>query len=249
MSAKKIRACILMSVVGFLLIAVDVPVSTGISYPSKYENNKDIIGEYQYYAIKTFYGATCTMKKLDPEKDASVADGYYTDAEFVDDVFYDGIKIDVFNDIIGFLLLAGVCFKLSKYKKLFKPALVFSITSIVLKLLIDLFPFVLNGMPLCNIALGFGIAYTASAIIATFFMTKGYLALIQDSCCRDERLWLNTSWFVSMVLIIMLLLLRWLDLYGFVWFFTVVVALDIVIYGLILKRADEFAARNCKQLQ
>lgn len=243
MTTSKIRLYMFLAVLGFLFLAIDIYFTTGIKYPQKYQNNKNIIGEYQYYNIKTFYGATCTLKKLDK---AESSDSYYTDAEFVDDVFFNGFRIDILDDVIGLIFIMVCSLALSKYKFLFKPAFVFSIISIILKLILTAFPFIFNGMLLCNLALGTGIAYTASIIITTLFTTKGFLSLIKDTCCRDERLWLNSSWFVSMVLMILILLLSWLDLYGMAHFFMIVLALDFIVYGLVLKRTDEFAARNCK---
>lgn len=247
MTISKIKCIMFMVVLGFLFLATDIYFITEMNYPKPYQNDKDIIGEYQYYNIKTFYGATCTLKKLDQTvpSDSETSTGYYTDAEFVDDVFFQGVRIDIFSDMVGFVLIAIACLLLAKYKFLFRPAFLFAIISIVLKLALTAFPFFFNGMFLCNISLGTGIAYMASTILTTFFTTKGFLSLIRDTCCRDERLWLNTSWFISVVLMILVLLLTWLDLSDMAFFFMIVLVLDIIVYGLVLRRVDEFAARNC----
>lgn len=252
MTVSKIRFYIFLVVAGFLLLAVDIYSSTGIDYPQKYKNNKNIIGEYQYYNIQLFYTATYTLKPLEitsapsePVDTTQNSESSYSSAEVIDDVFFDGFKIDIFNDVVGFLLIAISCFGLLKYEKLFKPGLVFAITSIVVKLILTALPFALNGMALCNIALGVGIAYLAATILTTYFTSKGFINLIKDSCCRQERLWVNTSWFVSMVLMVLIMFVSWLDLYSMAHFFTGVLVLDIIVYGTVLKRVDEFAARNC----
>lgn len=257
MTVTKIKLLIFLFFAGFLLLAVNLYVKTGLNYPSEYENDKNIIGEYQYYNIKTFFGATCTMKKLDrvDSSDSAITSDSantkalnisYSDAEFVDEVFFDGIRIDIFNDILGFILIAVCCFVLSKYRLLFRPAFIFTVIGILLKIILAVLPWFCNGMLLCNLAIGFGISYLAAIIISTFFASKGFIGLIQDSCCRDERLWLNTSWFVSMVLFILIFILKWLDLYSMAYFFNVVLVLDVLLFYLLLRRADEFIARNCK---
>lgn len=258
MTVTRIKYLTIIYFIGFLLLAVNIYTKIGVDYPTDYKNDKSIIGEYQYYNIKTFYGATCTMKKLDKvdtsdvEASAAGTDSQatnvsYANAEFVDDVFFDGIRIDIFNDVLGLILIGLCCFSLSKYHRFFKSAMIFAIAGIILKIILSALPLVLNGMLLCNIALGVGISYGAAVIITTFFAYKGFISLIKDTCCRDERIWLNNSWFISMVLFILIAILKWLDLYSLAHFFDVVLALDVLIFYILLKRVDEFIARNCKQ--
>lgn len=258
MTVTKIRYIIFLFFVGFLFLALNMYAKTGLNYPKDYKNDKNVIGEYQYYNIKTFFGATCTMKKSDgaatshvPEistdTDSTASNLPYFNAEFVDDVFFDGIRIDIFNDVLGFLLIATCCFMLLKQQLYFKPAFVFSMIGIILKLTLSSLPFVCNGMLLCNLSMGIGISYIATVIIVIRFATKGFIALLHDTCCRDERIWLNTTWFVSFILFILISLLKWLNLYTLAYFFNVILVFDIIIFYILLKRVDEFISRNCTQ--
>lgn len=257
MTTSKIRLIMFTFILGLVFLALDIYCSTGIDYLEEYKNDSSIIGEFQYYSIKTFYGATCTFTKLGHVDDAatstdtqgsdtSMAGSIYEGAEFVDDVFFDGFRIDLFNDVLGLILIALSCLILSKYKPIFRLAALLAIISIIIKGVLTALPFFLNGMPLCNIALGVGTSYVIATVITSFFGIRGFINLIQDYCCRDERIWINTVWFVSAVLIILIYLLTWLDLYGMAHFFTGVLIIDYIICGLILKRVDEFAAKNCK---
>ena len=227
MTTSKIRLIMFTFVLGLVFLALDIYCNTGIDYPEEYKNDSGIVGEFQYYSIKTFYGATCTFTKLghvdvDDEATSTDTQGNNTDvtgsiyegAEFVDDVFFDGFRIDIFNDVLGLLLIALSCLILSKYKPIFRLAVLLAIISIIIKGVLTVLPFFLNGMPLCNMALGVGTSYVIAAVITSFFGVRGFISLIQDYCCRDERVWINTVWFVSAILIILIYLLSWLNLYG-----------------------------------
>lgn len=257
MSVSKIRLVIFMFILGLVFLSLDIYINTGLDYPEDYRNDTNIIGEFQYYNIRTFYGASCTFTKLghvDATADStdtqgsntSMSNSLYEGAEFVDDVFFDGFRIDIFNDVLGLLLIALSCLILSKYKPIFRLAVLLAIISIIIKSALTVLPFFLNGMPLCNMALGVGTSYVIATVITSFFGVRGFINLIQDYCCRDERVWINTVWFVSAILIILIYLLSWLNLYGMAHFFTGVLIIDYILCGLILKRVDEFAAKNCK---
>lgn len=250
MTTKKINQIIILFMIGFSLIVLNFYVNTSLQYPKEYKNDSNIIGEFQYYSIHTFFGATCTYKTADEMYDDSVvtpnanSSAMIANAEFVDEVFFDGIRVDIFNDIIGLLLILFACLSLRKYRKLFAFSSICVFICLILKIALSALPFGFNGMTLCNLALGVGISYTLALIVSTYFAVKGFISLIQDSCCRDERLWLNTGWFVYMVLAILVLLLRWLDLQSMSVFFMVVQFIDVMVMGMLLIRVKEFVARN-----
>ena len=43
---KKFKIAFFMLIIGFILIALDVDVRTGFSYPTQYKNTNEVIGEY-----------------------------------------------------------------------------------------------------------------------------------------------------------------------------------------------------------
>jgi len=245
MTTKKVMQTIILFIVGFLFLTVDTYVSTGISYPQEYQNNDSIIGEYQYYAIRAFYGADCTYKTLEGEPvTGSFSGGYYTEAVFVDQVFFKPFRIDIFNDVIGFILLALCCYMMKKQSQFFKAGFFVCIAAIGTKILFAALPCILNGMILCNMTLAFGISHTGLCIFTTFLIYKGYMELMQDSCCRDERIWLNTSWFSSMVLFLLILLLEWLELIALSITFTVVMVCLCFFMLWTIYRVLPFITRN-----
>lgn len=251
MNISTIRRCMLLSLIGVLLLAIDMYIPTSIIYPHSYQNDSSIIGEYQYYNIKAFFGATCTYKELDASGNVikdSIPQGYQTDAQFVDQVFFDNFRIDLFNDLVGLILIILACISLVRYSKAFSLSMFFAAMSMVISFALSILPFIFNGIALCNMALGVGISLLIAKIITTFFLFKGFIFMIPDASCREERLWINTGWFVSFVLMILTLFLRWLDLMPMMYIFTAVLAADVFFLGYFLKRVDIFVLKFCQSI-
>lgn len=250
MTISAIRKCMLLSVLGVLLLAVNIYLPSGMYYPHQYKNDNNIIGEYQYYNINAFYGATCTYKELDASgrviKD-SIPEGLQTTAQFVDQVFFKQIQFDLFSDFLGLALILISCLKLAKYSRAFGFTMFFASLSSVVRLALGVLPFFFNSTILCNMALGVGISFLIASIITTFFLFKGYILMIPDASCRDERLWINTCWFISFVLMILILFLRWLGLHVMMGIFTCILILVILYLGYLLKRVDIFVLKYCQK--
>ena len=51
MFKNKFKLFIFMLAIGFVLITLDVNVTTPFKYPHKYNNSGSVIGEFQYYNI------------------------------------------------------------------------------------------------------------------------------------------------------------------------------------------------------
>ncbi|MBR3645599.1 MAG: hypothetical protein IKN54_04210 [Lachnospiraceae bacterium] len=251
MTISAIRKCMLLSVLGVLLLATNIYVPSRINYPHSYKNESNVIGEYQYYNIKAFFGGTCTYKELDASgrviRENIPAQGIDTTAKFVDQVFFGQIRIDLFSDYLGLALILISCLWLSRYCKAFGFTAFFASLSSVLKCALGLLPFFFNGIILCNMALGVGISFLIASIITTFFLFKGYIVMIPDASCRDERLWLNTGWFISFVLMILVLFLRWLDLSALMTIFNGFLIIDVLFLGYFLKRVDIFVLKYCQK--
>ncbi|MCR5835298.1 MAG: hypothetical protein K6G88_02185 [Lachnospiraceae bacterium] len=249
MTKKKMTGIILIFIVGFIFLVLDTPTKSGFSYPHPYKNDPNIIGEYQYYAIKSVYGATCTYKSVD-ELDPSVTEipsGYIgPDAKFVDKVFFDGVNVDTFNDSIGYMFVFIACFLLMKYRKIFSLSCAFSVVSLILRTIVFALPFIINGSLLCNMAIGFRLSYAISTIVAIFFAIKGFASLAKDACCRDERLWMNACWFTYLVMSLLVIFLKWLDLFNLAYFFIYGQVAVVVVLALLLFRVEEFAVRSCQ---
>ncbi|MBE5958762.1 MAG: hypothetical protein E7254_07875 [Lachnospiraceae bacterium] len=249
MTKKKMTGIILIFIVGFIFLVLDTPTKTGIEYPHAYKNDPNIIGEYQYYAINSIYGAKCTYKTID-ELDTGLTDvsSAYVDAnaQFVDKVFFDGVRVDTFNDMVGYLFVFIACFVLKKYKKFFSISCILNIVSLGLRVVVFALPFVLNGSILCNMAIAFRISYAVATILTMWFAIKGFIALSQDSCCRDERLWMNACWFTYTLMSLLVVFLKWLDLFNMAYFFIYGQVAVVIVLALILFRVEDFAVRNCQ---
>ena len=67
MFKNKFKLFIFMLAIGFVLITLDVNVTTPFKYPHKYNTSGSVIGEFQYYNIASNYNAWCdyqVQKKL-----------------------------------------------------------------------------------------------------------------------------------------------------------------------------------------
>ena len=62
MFKNKFKLFIFMLAIGFVLITLDVNVTTPFKYPHKYNNSGSAIGEFQYYNIASNYNAWCDYK-------------------------------------------------------------------------------------------------------------------------------------------------------------------------------------------
>lgn len=237
MSKLTIKQCFIFIFIGFILLAIDLPVNTGINYPSEYENSKNAIGEYQYYNIKTFYGATCTYKLFEGEAvvNPGQADAYSQD-QFVDEVFFDGFRLDIFNDVVAFLLIAIAGLRLSKHQK---GCMLFAMTAIaaaILKLFITILPFMLNGLQLCNIALTTGISYTAATVFTLALVGKTAINIMKDNYCLDEIHWLYVCNILTLVCTVLIPIEKWLLLHKLSIVFMVGLTCLYLLYGYIIKR-------------
>ena len=113
------------------------------------------------------------------------------EAKVIDKVFFDNIHIDIFNDIVGFILIAIAAFLLkNKGSRQFNYTILLSIISLILSIIIYILPFFVNGILLCNLVFAIGFAYLFAGVITTFFYTHGFLKLAPGIACRDERSWI-----------------------------------------------------------
>lgn len=247
MKSLSIKKYVTLIVIGFLLVILDINVYTGIKYPAEYKNSDSVIGEFQYYNIKSTYGATCNYKLLEATNADSA--NTYQGSQVIDDVFFGNIRIDIFNDFIGYFLIAFSCLMLSHAGKSFKISTVFALISFILHGVICALPFIFNGVALCNIVMILNIAYIGCGILTTFMFTNSFIKLFPDTCCRDERLWLNTAWFVSAILQVLTSFIFWLgsdmlSLFNLGIFFEVVLVCNVIIYWLFLKRVFDYMQKN-----
>ena len=250
---SKFKLAFILLAIGFILLALDVDVSTGVKYPHDYSNSNNVIGEFQYYNIASNYGAKCTYKLIDtsgssdsalektPLVSGTTDSTGTTQTKVIDKVYFGTVHIDIFNDGLGFILIFIACFLLKKVNKKFSYGSLSAFCGLILHILLKALPFVFNGLLLCNLAMFIGIAYICSIILTTFLFTGGLFAMCPDVCCRDERKWGKITWFVSMVLIVLNTFVFWIGsdysaLQSLGKFSEGLLVIDILIFWIILRR-------------
>lgn len=251
MKEIKVKKYLIMLAIGFILIALDFHVYTGISYPNQYANSKNVIGEVQYYTLASTYGARCTYKMVDAgssEDETSATESTAVASQYVkviDKVFFKNIRIDIFNDFVGFLLIGFACLKLGKARHKFRLAAMCAAFGFILNGILALLPFIFNGLLLCNVTLAIGFTYLACNLITIFIFVNALMSMCGDVCCRDERKWGKTCWFITFVLQILTTFIFWLGadlkmLYNLGWFFEIVLVFVIIIFWAIMRRTEDY---------
>ena len=260
MEKLKFKLYFIFLAIGFVLLALDVDVRTNMAYPHPYSNSEDVIGEFQFYNISSNYGAKCTYKFIDTsaskndanetsiQSETAKVSTDATQTKVIDKVFFDNIHIDIFNDLIGFVLIFIACIGLRKCNTVFSFASLCAFCGLFLHIILKSLPFIFNGLFLCNISMVLGIAYLGSIILTTFLFTRGLFSMCSDVCCRDERKWGKIAWFISMVLQILVTFLFWigsdfgaLKKLGYVT--EAFLVFDIIMLWFILKRAYIYLER------
>lgn len=272
MKELKIKKYLIMLAIGFILISLDVHVYTNQNYPNEYSNSNQVIGEFQYYTLASTYGARCSYKLIDSGNnntksenltDINVNSKSSTSSgqtiKVIDKVFFKNIRIDIFNDFIGFILIGFACFKFWAVSNKFRFSSICALCGFILNGIIALLPFLFNGLLLCNIALILGLFYLVCCLFTIYLTVNGLLGMCRDVCCRDERKWCRICWFVSFVLQILVTFIFWLGsdfqmLYNLGWTFEVFLILDIILFWTVLRRTYDYmqtsynnAVANSKQ--
>lgn len=260
MSNLKFKLFFVFLALGFIFIALDIDIKTDLNYPHPYDNSDSVIGEFQYYNIASNYGAKCSYKFIDTSSSTDDTENQnipsttkktsgLTQTKVIDEVFFDNIYIDIFNDIIGFLLIIIACIGFTKVNKVFSFSVFSAFCGLFLHIILTLLPFFFNGLFLCNISMVLGIAYLGSIILTTFFFSKGLFSMCADVCCRDERKWGKTTWFISVVLQILLTFIFWIGsdfgaLKSLGYLIEGILVFDIIMFWLILKRTYIYLERS-----
>lgn len=197
---------VILIMIGFLVVLLDCSVNTGISYPREYKNDANVIGAYQCYTIAHLYGAEWDKVM------ATTEDENNTEVYLITNVSYSGIRVDIFNDFIGFFLIMIGCLRLRSRSKAFKMTAYTCIAAIVLGGIIELLPFVMNGVRLCTIALLLFIAHVGITVSVGYFFTCAVSDVLEDVAFRGDRRVLMIAWFLMFILQVIVEFASWLML-------------------------------------
>lgn len=249
--------------VGFVLIALDIDVTTGMKYPHAYQNTDQVIGEFQYYNIASNYNARCTYKMLDNTKGSENkqpltsnpglnANVTMDSIKVIDKIYFKNIKVDIASDFVGFLFIAIACFGFRKVSRRFRLAMTTAVFAFILHGIVAWLPFAFNGLLLCNIAMVMGIAYLFCSVLTTFLFASGLLTMCPGVWCRDERKWCKLLWFITFVLQILVTFIFWLGsdfsmLHNLGIFFEYFLVFIIVVFWIVLHRTHEYMEETYHQ--
>ena len=172
---------------------LDCSVNTGISYPREYKNDANVIGAYQCYTIAHLYGAEWDKVM------ATTEDENNTEVYLITNVSYSGIRVDG-------------CLRLRSRSKAFKMTAYTCIAAIVLGGIIELLPFVMNGVRLCTIALLLFIAHVGITVSVGYFFTCAVSDVLEDVAFRGDRRVLMIAWFLMFILQVIVEFASWLML-------------------------------------
>ena len=113
MFKNKFKLFIFMLAIGFVLITLDVNVTTPFKYPHKYNNSGSVIGEFQYYNIASNYNAWCDYKVINTSSEKADENSHYnttndnsstnsstntgqSTAKVIDHVYFGNISVDIY---------------------------------------------------------------------------------------------------------------------------------------------------------
>lgn len=191
---SKDHRILLLVIVGLFLLMFDQNFALGDFAPyGEYETSYDYNGEFQYYTINYNYGADFNTG----------AEGVITDVAYK-------ISIDIFPDIIGFLIMAFALKKLGKYSKIFNLASFMSILGGMLYIFIHILPFLFNGMPLVYMGFWGAIAIFGMEVITSYVFVFGICDTLKGHEHSRDRKAIVLAWFATIIINGVVMLLRWL---------------------------------------
>lgn len=247
-----------MFIIGFICLALDINVETGLSYPNEYENSNKVTGEYQYNNIASNYNARCTYKMIDTTAENSdelsdIAVITQQATKVIDKVYFKNLQVDIFNDFLGYLFIFIACLGFCKSNSRFKMGAIASALGFIIHGIIVALPFITNGLALCHAALAIGISYLGCFILSCFTVSGGFFLLCPGVSCRDERKWGKLLSFMIFVDYTLVTFVYWLAtdhtmLRNLGHFFVGVEVFLIVVFALVMKRAAFQIKENYKEV-
>lgn len=190
---SKDKWLVLLAVVGFFMIMFDQNISLGsLNIYPKYETSGAYSLEFQMYSLNYVYGAWCQIDEI-----------------FIGDIYYR-FTLDIVPDLLGFVLLAVVCKKMTKFSKLFSIASAMSWFAVGLYVFMRVMPFIFNGMPLSYMCFWLSIAMYGIEVIIGYVFISAVGDTLSGFEHRQSRKAIALSWFGSVALLAVVCVLRWI---------------------------------------
>lgn len=185
---------LILILVGFMFLIFDQHIVcswlNGI-YPA-YSESSGINTEFQLYTLNYLFGLSYNVYEY------SIGELAYN------------IRIDVFSDFIGYILITMGLLKMAKKTKIFNVAAMTSIGAIILYVATRLLPFMFNGAQLCYMCFWLIIAQMGLDICIGYMFVYGVCDLLSGYQYVRDRRAIGISWFASVVLNITVMLVMWM---------------------------------------
>lgn len=195
---KELRSesgALMIAVIGFMLLVFDQHVScsflNGI-YP-KFQESYDISAQFQLYTLNYIFGMSANIYE-------------YT----IGEIAYS-LRVDVFSDLLGYILITIGMMKMSKKNKIFNLASMTSIFAIIIYIGTRMTPFFLNGEILSYVVFWLIIAQCGVEICVGYLFVYAICDMLPGYQHVRDRKAIGISWFVTVVLSIVVMILHWLS--------------------------------------
>lgn len=182
-------------IAGIIVLVLKLSFNTGFDLYPAYETSYDINPESQVYTLNYFYGAN-----------------YEFDEYSATDVYYTGFQINIFSNIIGYILIILGLKKLKDVSKIFSLGVVVAFVGMALYSVVEILPFILNGKILCYIALLLGIAELGATICTLYLFVYGSCMSISGIIFKQERTYIGLSFFGVCVCLIVVAITNWISI-------------------------------------
>lgn len=192
---KSESGALLITIIGFLLLVFDSRIPCGFLnglFPA-YQESYEMSVQYQLYTLNYMYGMSANIYE-------------YTIGELA-----YGIRVDIFSDLIGYLLIIFGTMKMGKMNKIFKLTAGTSMFAIVLYVVTRLMPMVFNGQILTSITFWMIIAQCGVEICVGYLFVYGICDMLPGYQHVRDRKAIGISWFVTVILNIVVVFIHWLS--------------------------------------
>ncbi len=204
---------------GFMLLIFDqhitCPWLNGI-YPSFQQYSGLTSDEFQLYTLNYLFGMKANIY--------SYAEG----PKAIGEMAYN-IKIDIFPDLLGYILIAVGLKKLSGKTKIFNIAVMTSGIAILLYMGIRVLPFIFNGQQLSHICFWGIIAQFGIEVCIGYMFVYGLCDLLSGYQYVRDRKAIVLSWFTTVILNAVVTMLTWMSWFLNPMFYTFYNMLDLAV--------------------
>lgn len=217
---------------GFMLLIFDQHITcqwlNGI-YPSFQQYSGLTSDEFQLYTLNYLFGMKANIY--------SYAEG----PKAIGEMAYN-IKIDIFPDLLGYILIAVGLKKLSGKTKIFNIAVMTSGIAILLYMGIRVLPFIFNGQQLSHICFWGIIAQFGIEVCIGYMFVYGLCDLLSGYQYVRDRKAIVLSWFTTVILNAVVTMLTWMSWFLNPMFYTFYnmfdLAVNLLFFYFIFKNRD-----------